>query len=150
AVNGSTGGAIYHATGTLNLVNDVVSDNQANGDTAGGIGLGGAVFNPAGATLVVRHNHVPGNPATGLCLGRGGAPLNDGSATLAGTLFADNQAVGGNAGSPPSSSGAGGDIRTESGATLTVSHSRFTQNQAIGGTTTGGNGSAGAGGAIWI
>src|SRR5262249_33349158 len=85
-----------------------------------------------------------GNLATGSARGYGGGLLNDGQASVRHTTLTDNSAVGGTTGSFISSSGRGGAIRNENGATLTVDHSAFVNNQAK-----GRPGSAGAGGAIY-
>src|SRR5262249_17459876 len=99
------------------------------------------VVTVVGATLEVSRSTFTGNVAVGSARGRGGAILNDGTAGVTDSAFTDNRAVGGNGGSPMSSSGSGGAIRNENGATLAVSDSTFAGNLALGGQTinAGGN-----------
>jgi hypothetical protein len=148
-VNGSFGGGIYNAAGTLTLTDDVLSSNEADGTAAGDTGWGGGIYNASEAALSVNDSSFVDNVAVGNSRGRGGAVMNDGAATVTHSTFTDNEAIGGNGGSPTASSGSGGAIRNEFGAHLMVSDCTFADNTAIGGTTTTGNGSAGAGGAIW-
>src|SRR5262245_43077075 len=80
AINGSFGGGIYHASGTLTLSDAVFAANEANGSAADDIGWGGGIFNAAGATLSVTNGTFTDNVAVGSARGRGGAILNDGTA----------------------------------------------------------------------
>src|SRR5947209_16273573 len=155
AANGSNGGAIYHAGGTLNLAADVFSGNEADGTAAGDFGYGGAILNAPGATLNVTAGKFTGNLATGDGKGRGGAIFNYGAATVIASAFTDNQAQGGSIGGTTSSSGSGGAIANLgsvptsptspiTAASLSVIGSSFTDNVAH-----GGPGTAGAGGALW-
>jgi hypothetical protein len=137
------GAGVWNA-GNLTISQSVLSSNQAVNATAGGIGRGGGIFNAAGATLAIDHSTLTANLATGDGKGQGGGLLNKGQASVSHTTFTDNRAVGGTAGTFISSSGQGGAIRNEDGATLAVDHSTFLNNQAF-----GGPGIAGAGGAIY-
>jgi hypothetical protein len=101
------GGAIDNVSSTLNLTNDVLSNNVARGNS-GKDGTGGAVFNLNGATLTVTNCTFSGNQAIGGDggggQGRGGAialfisgPEAPGcTATITGSLFTGNLAQGGN------------------------------------------------------
>jgi hypothetical protein len=153
--NGSNGGGIYHGGGTLTLSRDVLAGNEADGTAAGDFGYGGALLNAPGATLSIDSSTFTGNVATGDGKGRGGALFNYGTATVAGSDFTDNQALGGTNGANITSSGSGGAIANLgsvavsptspiTAASLTVSDSTFTENLAQGSA-----GIAGGGGAIW-
>src|SRR5262245_1795083 len=160
AVNGSNGGAIYHASGTLNLSHDGFSNNKADATTGADISdnyaRGGAIFNAAGAVLHVTRGTFTGNVASatgGGPRGWGGAIYNAGTATITGSTLTGNLALGGTGGAPFGQAGGGGGAIANEGnvtaATLAISGSTFTSNQAIGATIAGGDGSTAAGGAIF-
>jgi hypothetical protein len=124
--SGGGGGAILNASSTLNVVNDVLSNNQA--DTRGG-----GITNQNGV-LTATNTAFIGNQAIGGAI----ASFNFSSqATLSvgGCTFTDNRAVGGtgNTGGQFTSQGGGGAIDNERGGTATVTGSAFTGNQAVGG-----------------
>src|SRR5262249_45667295 len=91
------GGAVDNL-GSLTLSQCVLSNNEALGDSPA-TGNGGAIFNELGATLNVTQcsfvsNQALGSPGVGL----GGALLNEGTATMTGSIFYANIATGGHAG----------------------------------------------------
>jgi hypothetical protein len=139
------GGGIDNLS-TLTLTNDVLSGNEALGDSSTS-GNGGGVFNEPGASLSVTGCTFTNNQAVGnVGVGMGGGIGNEGSASVSASTFSANQAAGGSA---PIVSGGntgakGGAIGDAFGATLNVSNSTFTDNQALNGL-----GTAAIGGAIW-
>jgi hypothetical protein len=144
------GGGIWNVSSTLNLVNDVLSNNVARGNS-GNDGDGGAVSNYEGATLTVTNCRFGGNRAIGGDNGNRGRAIGGAialeyscTAIICGSLFTNNVAQGGN-GVTVSSSNAfpgnafGGAINSGGpSARLTVQGCTFIGNQAIGGSN--GNG----------
>jgi hypothetical protein len=127
------GGGIDNA-GVLTLNGDVVSHNEALGDSST-TGLGGGVFNEAVASLTVNRSTFLDNQAVGsLGLGWGGGLMNEGSCSLTGSTFTGNQAIGGTGSiNGILGAGVGGAINNCFGALLTVTSSSFNGNQAIDG-----------------
>jgi hypothetical protein len=147
---GMGGGILNRGTGRLILSNVVVSNSQALGDPNKkpalywGTGYGGGVAN-LGGNLKVFDSAFIGNLARGgdgsagdvAGLGAGGGIFNSGYASIEGSRFTRNQAIGGNdcSGTILTGHGAagalmsGGFVSTE----LVVSDSVFDHNQAIGG-----------------
>lgn len=144
------GGGILNVGSTLNLVNDVFSNNRAIGSNADATSMGGgAVTNRNGGVLSVTACGFAGNQAVGRegGLGEGGAIWNLATATITGSTFTGNRAVGGDGGRVTGGStnigtANGGAVFNQSGATLTVSDSMFLGNMAVGGC--GGTGGDGA------
>ncbi len=132
--------------GSLTLRYDTLSGNEALGDT-GTSGIGGGVFNEAGASLNVDHGIFSGNYTVGnVGRGWGGGILNEGTASVTASTFTGNVSTGGSEPLQPDSTGGvgyGGGIASVYGSTLTVSNSIFTGNQSIDGLSTF-NGSGGA------
>jgi hypothetical protein len=154
------GGGILNA-GTLSLAHVIVSHNQVVGVPGAFAVLGGGIRNTGALTVSdseFDHNQAvgpagaPGGPGGG---GLGGAIMSSGlgsapaTATVSGSTFLDNQAIGGAAGLGASFTrvGLGGAIMNDAG-TVTVSDSEFDHNQAVGGFGGGFVGGFGAGGAI--
>jgi hypothetical protein len=130
---------------SLTLNNDVFSGNEAVGDSSS-TGIGGAMFNEAGASLSVNGCTFTNNQAVGkVGQGDGGGIQNEGSASISASTFTSNQATGGSAviipGGP--TAGLGGAINNEFGGILNLSNSTFTDNLAV-----NGQGNIAAGGAI--
>jgi hypothetical protein len=147
---GNGGGGILNVGSTLTLVNDVLSDNQALGQSA----YGGAIRNLNGATLTVIRSSFFGNCAIasdgGEGLGGGienGGAQDGSTATISACTFTGNEAVGGDGGEVQGNHsiigrGSGGAIFDEGGATLQVMNSTLTRNRASAGN--GGSGGQGA------
>jgi hypothetical protein len=159
------GGGIYNVGTTLNLTNDVLSNNIARGSLPNG-GNGGAISNYNGATLTVTNCTFSGNQAIGGAGGGtggfgGGISNETGSIVrVSHSAFNDNRAQGGNGGTISDRNafiglGFGGGIQNFFG-TATIDQCTFTGNQAVGGS--GGSGGSGAsqydqdaalGGGVW-
>ncbi|MFL5340385.1 MAG: hypothetical protein ACJ8F7_09560 [Gemmataceae bacterium] len=140
AGSGGGGGAILNASSTLNVVNDVVSNNQA--DTRGG-----GITNQNGV-LTVTNTVFIGNQAIGgpkSAFTEGGAIWNsnrNSSATVVGCTFIGNRAIGADdvvitGNSEGSVEANGGAIHSEGftgqPSTLVVRNSTFIGNEAVGG-----------------
>src|SRR5438132_1846608 len=149
--SGGGGGAILNASSTLNVVNDILSNNQA--DTRGG-----GITNQNGVLTVTDTTFI-GNQAIGgptSAYTEGGAIWNsnrNSSATVVGCTFIGNRAVGasggvitGNTAGATLGAANGGAIHSEgySGqpSTLVVKNSTFIGNEAV-----AGNGGIGGDGA---
>ena len=129
----SQGGAVFiGGTAALTLDSDILSGNQAVGDTNGNA-LGGAVFNSAGASLNINNAAFVNNQTNGKNESFGGAIANAGTLAITGATFTSNAALGSTTqvGSPPGAS-QGGAIDNLDGATSTITLSTFTGNQALG------------------
>ena len=128
-----SGGAILDEDGsTLDITQSTLSNNQATGDLSGDA-QGGAIFNAAGAKLSIFQSLVTGNQTNGINQSFGGAVYNQGSATIVGSTFKNNSAVGSETLSFFSVGGSmGGAIMNDDGSTMTVSQSSFIGNQAVG------------------
>ncbi|HXJ84928.1 MAG TPA: FG-GAP-like repeat-containing protein, partial [Candidatus Methylomirabilis sp.] len=109
-LGGSAGAGILNFQ-TLTLNRTSVRDNQASG------GNGGGLFNGTSATMVLNSSTVSGNQT--LNGSYGGGIVNDGTATLNGSLIANNRAA-----------GKGGGIWNASG-TLTLTNSTISNNSAF-------------------
>jgi hypothetical protein len=150
AGSGGGGGAILNASSTLNVVNDVLSYNQAD-TRGGGITNQNGVLNATNTVFV--GNQAIGGPKSAYT--EGGAIWNsnrNSSAMVVGCTFIGNQAVGASGGVITGSGGDfgqanGGAIHTESftgqPSTLVVQNSTFIDNEAIAGN--GGSGGTGSG-----
>jgi hypothetical protein len=123
--------------GSLTLSYDVLSGNQAVGDTNTS-GIGGGVFNEAGANLSVTHCTFANNQSVGgVGRGWGGGIVNEGSASVTASTFTANVSTGGSLPQQPDLTagvGFGGAIASIfSSSSLTVNNTTFTGNQAIDG-----------------
>ncbi len=109
-IEGSTGGGLRNAQGTLTLENSVLRANQSNGSGGGLSHLGG--------TLTLRNTQVTNNTSEGL---GGGLHAQNGSVTIVGnTSFTRNTA------------NFGGGLST-GGADVTLKNVRIENNTAVGG-----------------
>jgi hypothetical protein len=130
----SQGGAILiGGTAALTLDSDILSDNQAVGDSNGNA-LGGAVFTSAGASLTVHDTLFVNNQTNSKNASFGGALANAGSLSIEGATFSGNAALGSTTSAFLAQPGAsqGGAIGNQDGATATITFSTFTGNQALG------------------
>jgi hypothetical protein len=129
----SQGGAVLiGGNASLILDGDILSDNQAVGDTHGNA-LGGAVFNSAAASLTVHNTLFMNNQSNGMQESFGGALANAGTLAIDGATFTGNAALGSTTpvGTPPGGS-QGGAIGNLDASTATIKGSTFTGNQALG------------------
>jgi hypothetical protein len=136
------GGGIDNGADNLTLSDVKLANDQAVGG-AGSDAQGGGVFNGAAATLRATDSVFANDVARGgdglsggAGNGFGGGLFNQGIATLTGTLFSANEAIGG--GSPGAGgNGFGGGIMNDTaggvGGTLTVLGGNFLGNQGFGG-----------------
>jgi hypothetical protein len=140
----SQGGAIFiGGTAALTLDSDILSGNQAVGDSNGNA-LGGAVYNNAGASLTIDNTAFVNDQTNGTNVSFGGAIANAGSLTIDRATFTGNVALGSTTntfGSLPGGS-LGGAIGNLDGAAATITLSTFTGNQALGTGTGQGDGGA--------
>ena len=179
AVDGALGGAIQSGEQTMLVVdgctftsNLAMGGSNAIGGTGGaghlGLASGGALDNDNSATITnsafVGNQALAGSGNRGstgsLTVGRavGGAIDNSffpgeapGTLIASNLIFANNEAIGGNAnlGGPFAGYGIGGALSNQFGATATVSNCTFTDNQAVGGSgATGSTGGDGLGGGL--
>jgi hypothetical protein len=141
----SAGGGILNF-GSLTLANDVLSNNQAVGDTGTsptgrvGAALGGAVANLGSGSLTIANSAFTANQALGADHSNGnaagnalgGALVSFATATISDTRFTHNVSRAGSfcTGSLDAT-GAGGGIYNS--GSLTITDSTFSHNQAIGG-----------------
>lgn len=140
----SQGGAVFIGeSAALTLDNDVLSGNQAVGDSSGNA-LGGAVYTSAGASLTVDNTRFLNNQTNGTNHSFGGAVANAGTVVITGATFTGNQALGSTTSYSVPQPGAsqGGAIGNLDGATATITGSTFTGNQAMGSGTGDGVGGA--------
>jgi fibronectin-binding autotransporter adhesin len=149
------GGAIDSQLGVLNISGSTIKDNTAQGGPAGstaptassGPAWGGGIAS-GGETLSLTSSTLSGNQALGgagpgfLALGGGlfiiptGGPTE--SATIGGTIFANNRAATGPAGSFGRSYAAGGGADCEFGVNLQMNNCIFTGNSASADSANGG------------
>ena len=117
---------------TLNVTDGLLANNQVVGGM--GIGFGGGIFNLGSVSIAA--STFDGNVALGgledLVIGQGGQGgaidnQNNGTVTITGSAFTNNQAEQGQA-----TYGIGGAIDSENGTSLTVNDSTFTANTATG------------------
>jgi hypothetical protein len=134
------GGGILNTGSNLTVAHDVLSNNEALGNSGNGNGAAGAIESTAGATLNVTHSLFLHNQAIGNNTALGGAIECTGSATVSDSTFIGNLAHGGDSGT--SGFTRGGAIYNSLGV-LTVANSTLTGNQAIGGSNNTGSGSIG-------
>jgi hypothetical protein len=137
------GGGIENAASNLTLKGVTLSNDQAVGGR-GEDAEGGGVFNGVGATLLVRGSVFANDVARGIDRldggsagnGFGGGLFNQGIATLDGTSFSANEAIGGGS-TGAGGNGFGGGIMNDTvggvGGTLTVVGGNFLGNQCFGG-----------------
>ncbi len=165
---GFGGGILNDSTGTLNIINSVLSNNAATGGNAqisiGGYGRGGAIYNRSTGTLIITGSTLSGNTATGgnagigdgvggLGAGKGGygdgAGLyneSTGNVKIMNTTFSGNAAKGGsainNSGDPGNlGGGSGGGAISNTVGTVTLTNSTLTGNSsALGDTQHAGSG----------
>jgi hypothetical protein len=133
----SRGGAVLVEPGSsLTLNSDVLTGNQASGDTSGNA-LGGAVYNSAGANLTAVDTVFQNNQTNGTNESFGGAIDNVGTLSLSRSRFVGNQALGSLTAyyNSPGGASMGGAVENEDGARLTASLCSFSNNQSVGGTT---------------
>jgi hypothetical protein len=133
----SQGGAIFiGGTAALTLDSDILSGNQAVGDTNGNA-VGGAVFNSAGASLTIDNTSFVNNQTNGTKESFGGALANAGSLAITGATFTGNAALGSTTSAFLQKPGGslGGAIGNLDGATASITLSTFAGNQALGSAT---------------
>jgi hypothetical protein len=140
------GGAVFiGGSAALTLESDILSGNQAVGDSNGNA-LGGAVYNSAGASLTVENTVFVNNQTNGTTHSFGGALANAGTLAITGAAFTGNAAIGSTANifpSPPAQGGSqGGAVGNLDGSTSTITLSAFTGNQSLGTGTGGAEGGA--------
>jgi hypothetical protein len=107
---------------------------------------GGGILIDSGTSLALKQAVVTGNSAYANSqgyYGDGGGVENDGSLTIAGSRFTDNQCSGGSYTDPITEGSAGGAIDSQ-GPALTVTTSTFKGNQAVGPSSGNGEGNGGA------
>jgi hypothetical protein len=138
------GGGVCNASGSLTVLNSLVENNLAAGMSVSGSpagnGLGGGVYNAAGASLTITGGGILGNGADG---GIGSLPGNGlgggidaagGSITISRTAFDFNDAVAGSNGSYPSVYGVGlGGTIYVAGGTLNLTNSSVLRGEAASG-----------------
>jgi hypothetical protein len=137
STNGFGGGGGILSFDALTISDSSLVNNSAPIDG----GIGGAIYSGCcgNETLSAVHDLFTGNSVgfagdTGGGFSQGGAIFNTDVATITGSTFVNNQALGPNA--------LGGAIHTSFGSTLVVTGSTFQNNQAVGSQVIGG-------GAIW-
>ena len=139
----SQGGAVYiGGNAALTLNSDILSGNQAAGDSNGNA-LGGAVYNSAGANLTVDNTVFVNNQTNARDESFGGAIANAGSLAINGATFTSNAALGSTtevAAKPGASQG--GAIGNLDGSASVIKLSTFSGNQALGSATGDGLGGA--------
>jgi hypothetical protein len=132
AFSGTGAGIFNDAGATLNVTDGLLANNQVVGGM--GIGFGGGIFNLGSVSIAA--STFDGNVALGgledLVIGQGGQGgaidnQNNGTVTITGSAFTNNQAEQGQA-----TYGIGGAIDSENGTSLTVNDSTFTANTATG------------------
>ena len=140
------GGGIFSRGSTVTLINDVLSNNIANGASdADHAARGGAVATLEGGTLIVSGCEFNGNQAlaTGTGNGFGGAIYLIGdskpvTATVSDSVFSYNLAQGGVGGNAKNGIlfaglGVGGAIMSDVGVTLSINDCTLSRNKAQGG-----------------
>jgi hypothetical protein len=157
------GGGILNKSSTLTLINDVLSNNQTDGQSSpDNSAEGGAIANKIGGTLTVNGCSFSGNQALASHFGNafGGAIYSVvATLTVTNSSFTGNLAQGGAGGNAPNGNassglGLGGAIMNDQGSPLSLSGSTFTGNIAQGGSniagqTSGRNVGTGSGGGLF-
>ncbi|MFI5458684.1 MAG: beta strand repeat-containing protein [Isosphaerales bacterium] len=143
SVSGNSSSRVFEIAGGQNVAMNGLT--ITNGQTVAA--NGGGILIDAGATLNLDQVVVANNSAyadsSGNNYGSGGGIENDGSLTVAESIFTNNLASGGNFTNPITEGSAGGAIDS-AGPSLTVTTSAFTNNQAVGPATGTGEGNGGA------
>jgi hypothetical protein len=135
------GGGLSNS-GNLTLAQVALTSNEVSGDSAFS-GVGGAIFNDAGATLNVLQSLFECNQVIGgTGIGFGGGIFNLGTVTIAGSTFDRNTALGGLEDLVIGQGGQGGAIDNQNNGSVTITASTFTNNQAEQGQATYGIGAA--------
>jgi hypothetical protein len=161
------GGALFQGAGSLNVSRTVVAGNRAQGGDApsgssgsGGSGEGGGFYLGASVTANLVQDTFTGNTAQGGRgssdaasaggFGRGGAvAVFQAQASVRGSAFEANYAVGGAAGAASAGDAQGGAIGTFDG-TLYLTQTTFASNVAAGGAgSAGAPGGSGQGGGLF-
>jgi hypothetical protein len=144
-VSGNNASRVFEiGAGTVAISGLTVSDGKEVAANGGGILI------DAGATLNLAHIVLANNSAyadSSGNYGNGGGIENDGSLTVAESIFTNNLASGGNYAAPitgPITEGSAGGAIDSDGLSLTVTTSAFTHNQAVGPATGTGEGNGGA------
>jgi hypothetical protein len=123
------GGGVSNS-GTLTLSHVALLNNEALGDSAFS-GVGGGIFNNAGASLAIDHSRFLNNQVVGgTGVGFGGGIFNLGMVTIADTTFDSNLALGGLEAPSLGEGGQGGAISSQNNGSVTITRSTFTNNQA--------------------
>jgi hypothetical protein len=127
------GGAVFiGGKAGLALDSDVLSGNQAVGDTTGNA-FGGAVYTSPGASLTINNTSFVNNQANGTTESFGGAIANAGSLTITDATFTGNAVLGSTTAiGSPAGGNQGGAIGNLDGSTSSVQLSTFTNNLALG------------------
>ena len=130
----SAGAGILNLSGFVELQDVHFSGHESNGS---GLGLGAAISNLFGATLVVNDSIFHDNLAFGFALGVGGAIINDASSTMTvrRSSFFDNEVqtlLGADPENPFVGGSSGGAIATAGSSVTHIYSSEFVSNRALG------------------
>jgi hypothetical protein len=136
------GGIFNHSTGTLNIVNGIVSGNSVTGNTKG---FGGGIFNQVG-TLNITNSTLSGNFATSFGNPQGGS--EGGAIFNQGTLNITNSTLSGNFVNGVGGGGNGGAILNQLRGTVIITNSTLSGNSASSSMAGNINGGVSNGGAI--
>jgi Ca2+-binding RTX toxin-like protein len=125
------GGALFNDDASLTLNDNLFELNIAQGGVAGalgdGTGVGGAIFNSVGGTLILNGGIFTSNTSSD----NGGAIQNFGTLAVTGTEFLNNSAGQDSLRSGDSDDGRGGAIHNDDGSVILTSV-EFNQNQSFG------------------
>jgi Concanavalin A-like lectin/glucanases superfamily len=136
------GGIFNHSTGTLNIVNSVLSGNSVTGQIEG---FGGGIFNAVG-TLNITNSTLSANFATSFGNPQGGS--SGGAIFNQGTLNITNSTLSGNFVNGVGGAGAGGAILNQLRGAVTITNSTLSGNSASSSMAGNVNGGRSNGGAI--